>query len=161
MSSSTQAGWRTGPRRAEGGHVGLDVEHGSALDGVEAPDAELPAVDCQQLAHAHADAVGAVLGPLGQDPHGRPVRPPPGVTGAPGDLVIGHAVEDEHHLEVGELTEPGRGVGTEALSVELDRRLDGSPVVVGRVAASTHDGPDRRHLDLPGFAGHGPDAKGT
>ena len=128
---------------AEGGHVGLDVEHRGALDGVEAPDAHAKSVDGDQLAHAHADAVGAALGPLGEDPHRGPVGTSPGVTGAPRDLVVGDPVEDEHHLDVGEVRRAppwrrARG-GSPSSSIVASTRPQWSSIAS---APAAHDGAD-------------------
>ena len=72
--------------------------------------------------------------PAGPGSRPRASRRGPG-DGAPrGDLVLGDPVEDEHHLDVGELREPRRGVGPEELAVELDRGLDRPPVVVDGLA---------------------------
>ena len=52
-------------------------------------------------------------------------------------------VEDEHHVDVREVGETDDGLGVEALRIELDRRLDLTPVVVVRLAPSASHVADR------------------
>src|SRR5262249_20222287 len=93
-----------------------------------------------------ADAVGPVLGPLGQDPDPGPVGVAPGMAGAGADARLVHAVEHEHDLDVREVGEPERGVGVDHPAVELDAGALVAPVVAlrrGPPAAHATDRPDR------------------
>src|SRR5205823_648276 len=99
-----------GPPRSELDHEGLDVEHRRAVDGIEAPNPQLEAVDLDQLAPADPHAVGAALAPLGEDAHLRKVRIATGAAGAAGHVCLVDKMEEVHDLEVRELFEAEGGV---------------------------------------------------
>ncbi len=90
------------------------------MDGVEAGDRQLEAVDPQEPAARHAEAVRAVLAALGEDPDARPVGVAARVTGAPLDRRLRDEVEQEDDLEVRELVQPGDGVRPEPVAVEAE-----------------------------------------
>lgn len=56
------AGLGGGALGAELGHVGLDVEDGGVVDGVQALDVQVEAVGLEEAAAGDADPVGAVEG---------------------------------------------------------------------------------------------------
>src|SRR5580692_12690579 len=88
--------------RGELAHVRLDVEHRGAVDGVETLDVNAHALDAQQPAARHAQAIGARLAPLGEDADERPVGATPGMPRRRLDRALRHAVEEVHYLEVRE-----------------------------------------------------------
>src|SRR5438270_208845 len=144
-----------GPRRlvhraagCELHHERLDVEDGRAVDGVEAPYPQLEAVDVDELAPADANAVGAGLGPLGEDADRRPLGVPPRPP-RPASHTLGvDEMEEVHDLEMGELVETQGGVGLAEPVVEDDRGFHVPPGVVDGLGAPTRDVADGLQRDV-------------
>src|SRR5215469_4761632 len=88
--------------RGEAGEIGLDVEHGRAVDGVEAFHFQRMTRNHHDAAHRDADAVGTVLAALREDADLRPVGASARMARAFDDLVVLHAVEDVDDLRMGE-----------------------------------------------------------
>jgi len=61
------------PAWKEFGHHRFDIDHGSSIDGVEFGNIEARAFDAEYAADGAPHAIGAVLAPLREDAHGRPV----------------------------------------------------------------------------------------
>ena len=132
--------------RRELAHVGLDVEHGRAVDGVEAAHAERRALDAEQLAERHAEAVRACLRPLREDADLGPVGVVARAARAARDRLGSDEVEEVDDLDVAELAEAAQRVRAEARR-ELDRGLHAGPVVVDGLRARRGDVRDRRDLE--------------
>ncbi len=67
-------------------------------------------------------------------------------------LVLRHAVEAVDHLDMGEVSERGRGVWRELCGVEMDFGLHRVPVIVDRLGASAAHMADRGERDGIGRA---------
>ena len=102
------------------------------------------------------DAVGTVLGPLGEDPDRRPVGAATRVARTPADGVAVDPVEAEHDLDVGELGEPVGRPGLELGGVELDGAGHRVPLVVDGLLAATGHPADGPHDDRRVVRRHGP-----
>src|SRR6266513_1004882 len=128
--------------RRELDHERLHVEHRRPVDGVQTAHPELEAVDVDQLAPADADAVGAGLGPLGEDADLWPLRVAAGAAGATGHLAVVDEVEQVHDLEVRELVQALDRVRLEQCVVEHDRGFDVAPVVIAQVSPAAVNATD-------------------
>lgn len=128
------------------GHVRLDVEHRRPVDGIETLHGDGQPVDGYQPADRHPDPVRSRLGPLGEDPHLRPVRVASRAAGRSQDAIGVDPVEEVDDLDVGEAVETSQGLGAEPVTVEADRRRNAVPVVVDRLRPRRAHPTDRSHL---------------
>jgi hypothetical protein len=95
-----------------------------------------------------AEQIRAVLAALAEDADQWPVRVATRMPRAGLDLLRRYAVEVEDHLDVREAVEPVQRLRPEALAVQLDHRLDTSPVVVLHGYAAAHHVADWQYSDL-------------
>ena len=113
MSSWDQAGWRTALPGGELGHVGLDVEHRRAVDGVEAAHLEGGA-RTSTSSHVHSPSrLGRSLARWAKMPTSGQIGIAPGPAGAGVHGGRVDAVEQEDHLDMAELLQPGQRRGIE------------------------------------------------
>jgi len=100
--------------------VGLDVEHGRAVDGVEGFDFYRQAANFQQLADGNSQAVGTILLALGEDSYDWPVRISARVSGATQGSLFLNPVEVEYDYQVRKISQAAQGFGAELGVVQFD-----------------------------------------
>ena len=105
---------------SKGTHVGLDVDHGRAVDGIETLQFERKSLHANQSTDGDPDPVGPILSPLCEDSYRRPVCPPPRVAGAVMDVGLGDAMQGEDNLYMRELFEPPQTVGVESGGIQFN-----------------------------------------
>ena len=86
--------------RSELSEIRLHVDHWRPVDGIETRDLDRGIVHPYEVADRAPDAVGSILGPLGEDSDERPVRAATRVPRSPTDGVRIHLIEHDEHFDV-------------------------------------------------------------
>ena len=149
--------------RREFAHVGLDVEHRRAVDGVESGNFERQIFDRDQAADRDADPIRPILAALGEDTDFGPVDAIARMTRIGGDLGLVYQMKEEDDLDMRELSQTREAIGSESSSIQIDPATDAAPDVVNGLlhgAMNDSDGAELKRMHVsPSYSARAGDWK--
>jgi hypothetical protein len=97
--------------RTELAHIGLDIEHGRPVVGIQAAHANGSSIDGNDRTPRYTDSIRPSRAALCEDSDLRPCRIVARTARRSLDFIFGDAVEEKNNLEVRECIEPGERLG--------------------------------------------------